>query len=49
MSYIGVDLHQNSVTTCRLETDGSEAVESWALTPDDDLPGTCDPIALAPD
>lgn len=34
MSYIGVDLHQNSVTTCRLETDGSEAVESWALTPD---------------
>lgn len=34
MSYIGVDLHQNSVTTCRLETDGSEQLETWPLTPE---------------
>ncbi|MCF8710461.1 IS110 family transposase [Rhizorhapis sp. SPR117] len=34
MAYIGVDLHQNSVTTCRREVDGSERFETWPLSPD---------------
>jgi transposase len=34
MAYIGVDLHQNSVTTCRLDADGSESLATWPLTPD---------------
>jgi transposase len=32
MAYIGVDLHQNSVTTCRLEADGTETFATWPLT-----------------
>ena len=31
MAYIGVDLHQNSFTVCRLAADGSEAFETWQL------------------
>jgi transposase len=34
MAYIGVDLHQNSVTTCRREADGTESFETWAITPE---------------
>jgi transposase len=34
MAYIGVDLHQNSVTTCRLEADGTESFETFAITPE---------------
>ena len=29
MAHIGVDLHQNSFTVCRLSADGSEAFETW--------------------
>jgi transposase len=32
MAYIGVDLHQNSVTTCRREADGTETFATWPLT-----------------
>jgi transposase len=35
MSYLGVDLHQNSITICRREADGSEAFETLTLTPAD--------------
>jgi transposase len=35
MSYIGVDLHQNSITVCRREADGSEAFETLTLSPAD--------------
>ncbi len=31
MAHIGVDLHQNSFTVCRLAADGSEAFETWQL------------------
>lgn len=31
MAYIGVDLHTNSFTICRLETDGSERYETYQL------------------
>jgi len=31
MTHIGVDLHQNSFTVCRLAADGSEAFETWQL------------------
>lgn len=31
MAHIGVDLHQNSFTVCRLSADGSEAFETWQL------------------
>ena len=31
MSYIGVDLHTNSFTVCRLETDGREAFATYSL------------------
>ena len=35
MSYIGVDLHQNSITLCRREADGTEAFETLTLSPGD--------------
>ena len=35
MSYIGVDLHQNSITVCRRTGDGSEAFETLTLSPAD--------------
>lgn len=35
MSYIGVDLHQNSITVCRREADGSESFETLTLSPAD--------------
>lgn len=35
MSYIGVDLHQNSITVCRREADGTEAFETLTLSPGD--------------
>ncbi|MDP3576578.1 IS110 family transposase [Methyloversatilis sp.] len=35
MSYIGVDLHQNSITVCRRTGDGSEAFETLTLSPGD--------------
>ena len=35
MSYLGVDLHQNSITICRREADGSEAFETLTLSPAD--------------
>ena len=28
MAYIGVDLHSNSFTACRLDQDGSEAIST---------------------
>lgn len=31
MAYIGVDLHSNSFTVCRLEADGSESFETYQL------------------
>ena len=31
MAFIGVDLHTNSFTVCRLESDGSEAFETFQL------------------
>ena len=31
MAHIGVDLHQNAFTVCRLEADGTEAFETWQL------------------
>ena len=31
MAHIGVDLHQNSFTVCRLTADGSEAFETCQL------------------
>ena len=31
MAHIGVDLHQNSFTVCRLAADGSETFETWQL------------------
>jgi transposase len=34
MACIGVDLHQNSVTTCLREADGTEAFETWAIAPE---------------
>lgn len=33
MAYLGVDLHQTSVTVCRREADGRESLETWPLTP----------------
>ena len=33
MAFIGVDLHTNSFTSCRLEADGQEHLDSWQLTP----------------
>lgn len=35
MAYIGVDLHQNSMTVCRREADGAEAFETLTLSPVD--------------
>jgi transposase len=35
MSYIGVDLHQNSITVCRRTSEGSEAFETLTLSPAD--------------
>lgn len=35
MAYIGVDLHQNSITVCRREADGTEAFETRDLSPGD--------------
>lgn len=35
MAFIGVDLHTNSFTTCRLEEYGREHLESWQLSPGD--------------
>jgi len=35
MSYVGVDLHQNSITVCRREADGSEVFETLSLSPAD--------------
>ena len=35
MSYLGVDLHQNSITICRREADGSEVFETLTLSPAD--------------
>ena len=35
MSYIGVDLHTNSFTICRLEADGSEHFATHSLCPAD--------------
>ena len=32
MAFIGVDLHQNSFTICRLEADGSESFETYQLS-----------------
>jgi len=32
MSFIGVDLHQNSFTICRREADGSESFETLTLS-----------------
>lgn len=31
MAYIGVDLHTNSFTTCRLDGDGGESFETYQL------------------
>ena len=31
MAHIGVDLHQNAFTVCRLDADGTEAFETWQL------------------
>ena len=31
MTFIGVDLHSNSFTVCRLEADGREAFETYSL------------------
>jgi transposase len=31
MAFIGVDLHTNSFTACRLDADGSERLETWQL------------------
>jgi transposase len=35
MAYIGVDLHQNSITVCRREADGAESFETLTLSPGD--------------
>ncbi len=35
MAYIGVDLHTNSFTACRLEADGGESFETYPLCPAD--------------
>ena len=35
MSYVGVDLHQNSITVCRREADGAERFETLTLSADD--------------
>ncbi len=35
MSYIGVDLHTNSFTSCRLEDDGAEVFETFNLSASD--------------
>lgn len=35
MAYIGVDLHTNSFTICRLAADGAEAFETFQLAPAD--------------
>lgn len=35
MSYLGVDLHQNSITICRREADGAESFETLTLSTDD--------------
>jgi transposase len=35
MSYLGVDLHQNSITVCRREADGAESFETLTLSPAD--------------
>jgi hypothetical protein len=35
MSYVGVDLHQNSITVCRRTSEGSEAFETLTLSPAD--------------
>lgn len=35
MAFIGVDLHTNSFTVCRLEADGSEMFETYQLAPAD--------------
>lgn len=35
MSFIGVDLHTNSITVCRRAEDGSEVFATYALSPDD--------------
>src|SRR6056297_9850 len=35
MAFIGVDLHTNSFTICRLEVDGSEAFETFQLAASD--------------
>ncbi|MEO1308365.1 MAG: hypothetical protein AAFV38_10705, partial [Pseudomonadota bacterium] len=35
MAFIGVDLHTNSFTICRLEADGSEAFETFQLAASD--------------
>lgn len=32
MSFIGVDLHQNSFTVCRREADGAESFETLTLS-----------------
>ncbi len=32
MAFIGVDLHTNSFTICRLEVDGSEHFETFQLS-----------------
>ena len=32
MAFIGVDLHTNSFTICRLEADGSEAFQTFHLS-----------------
>lgn len=35
MSFIGVDLHTNSITVCRREEDASETFATYTLSPDD--------------
>lgn len=35
MSFVGVDLHQNSFTVCRREADGGETFATFTLSPDD--------------
>jgi len=35
MAFIGVDLHTNSFTVCRLEADGAETFETYQLAPAD--------------
>ncbi len=40
MAFIGVDLHSNSFTICRLEADGSEAFETFQLS-DADIDRFC--------